>query len=172
MAAVLLQVKGLVAYLSEKGLDVAGLHGDSSKQERAHTISRLTTGKLAIVVSTDVAARGLDVPTLTHVVNLDLPSSVQQYVHRAGRCGRAGRPGIVLSLTPPSTAFVMAKFAKKLDIKVERVDIAHNRVILFDEADLPPPRPPRQQRQQQKEQAAAIESQTEGGDEAEEQQEA
>lgn len=134
-------MKGIVDYLRDKGVDAAGLHGDSSKTERALTISRLVSGQLKMVVSTDVAARGIDVPSLTHVVNLDLPSSVQQYVHRAGRCGRAGRPGIVLSLSPPSTSFVLSKFAKQLDIEVERVDIAHNRLILYDEGQLPPPKP-------------------------------
>jgi ATP-dependent RNA helicase DeaD len=107
---------------------------------RALVLQRLIKGELNVVVTTEVAARGIDIPSLTHVVNLDLPSSPQHYVHRAGRCGRAGRPGIVLSFSPIQTAFVMEKFSKQLCINVERVDIAHNRLVVYDAEQLDAPR--------------------------------
>ncbi|TFJ84994.1 hypothetical protein NSK_003419 [Nannochloropsis salina CCMP1776] len=132
-----LKVPRIVEALQAKGIDAAGLSGDSNKQTRANTLARLTSGRLRVCVTTEIAARGIDIPALSHVINLDLPSSLEQYVHRAGRAGRAGRPGIVLSFSPPSTAFVLDKWSKKLKIKVERVDIAHSRLIRYDENDLP-----------------------------------
>ncbi|KAM3569634.1 hypothetical protein VYU27_008269, partial [Nannochloropsis oceanica] len=132
-----LKVNRIVEALQAKGIDAAGISGDNNKQTRANTLGRLTSGKLRVCVTTEMAARGIDIPGLTHVVNLDVPSSLEQYVHRAGRAGRAGRPGIVLSFSPPSTAYVLDKWSKKLRTKLERVDIAHSRLIRYDEKDLP-----------------------------------
>jgi Superfamily II DNA and RNA helicases len=80
---------------------VAPLNGDLAQSMRERTINRLKMGKLDIVVATDVAARGIDVDRITHVVNYDIPFDTESYVHRIGRTGRAGRSGnAILFITP------------------------------------------------------------------------
>ncbi|MSP70950.1 MAG: DEAD/DEAH box helicase [Myxococcales bacterium] len=83
----------LVASLNDRGFDSAALHGDMQQKDRERVVEALREGKVKIVVATDVAARGLDVERLSHVVNFDLPGDVEGYVHRIGRTGRAGRSG-------------------------------------------------------------------------------
>ena len=80
---------------------MAPLNGDLAQSMRERTINRLKMGKLDIVVATDVAARGIDVDRITHVVNYDIPFDTESYVHRIGRTGRAGRSGnAILFITP------------------------------------------------------------------------
>lgn len=83
--------------LKEKGYRCAALHGDMYQKKRMHTLARLRKGEIKILVATDVAARGIDVKTISHVVNFDLPFCVEDYVHRIGRTGRAGAQGTALS---------------------------------------------------------------------------
>jgi ATP-dependent RNA helicase RhlE len=73
------------------------IHGDISQNQRERTLQGFRDGEFAVLVATDVAARGLDVPTISHVVNYDLPEAPEDYVHRIGRTGRAGRSGVALS---------------------------------------------------------------------------
>jgi ATP-dependent RNA helicase DeaD len=87
--------------LESRGFNVAPLNGDLAQSMRERTINRLKMGKLDIVVATDVAARGIDVDRITHVVNYDIPFDTESYVHRIGRTGRAGRSGnAILFITP------------------------------------------------------------------------
>jgi ATP-dependent RNA helicase DBP3 len=79
--------------LEAKGFKAAHLHGDMSQKQRATTLQEFRDGILPVLVATDVAARGLDVPEVTHVINTSLGLSVDHYIHRIGRCGRAGRQG-------------------------------------------------------------------------------
>tara|TARA_R110002049_G_scaffold23490_43_gene82813 strand:+ start:15035 stop:16843 length:1809 start_codon:yes stop_codon:yes gene_type:complete len=79
--------------LSARGYSVAALNGDIPQKQREQTVEKLKNGKLDIVVATDVAARGLDVQRISHVINYDIPSDVESYIHRIGRTGRAGRSG-------------------------------------------------------------------------------
>ena len=83
--------------LYEKGFASACLHGDMPQNWRNRTLNDLRLGRIKILVATDVAARGIDVPTITHVINFDLPNQAEDYVHRIGRTGRAGRTGFALS---------------------------------------------------------------------------
>lgn len=87
----------LVDILIEGGHDAAALHGDMNQRQRTRTMERMRMGKIAVLVATDVAARGLDVQTVSHVINFDLPQSAEDYVHRIGRTGRAGAKGVALS---------------------------------------------------------------------------
>ncbi|ADI37875.1 DEAD/DEAH box helicase [Waddlia chondrophila] len=87
----------LVFELHDKGLLAGALHGDMSQRQRSRTIAQLRTGKIKVLVATDVAARGIDVQNITHVINFDLPRNVEDYVHRIGRTGRAGAAGTALS---------------------------------------------------------------------------
>jgi len=84
--------------LHSKGFAVAALHGDMNQGARTRTIQALHRGRLRVLVATDVAARGLDVQGISHVINYDLPRQAEDYVHRIGRTGRAGRNGTAISL--------------------------------------------------------------------------
>jgi superfamily II DNA/RNA helicase len=91
--------------LNVAGLNAAALHGDMHQGARNRTLTAMRRGQVRILVATDVAARGIDVPTITHVFNYDLPKFAEDYVHRIGRTGRAGRNGLAISLViTPSTS--------------------------------------------------------------------
>ncbi len=94
-------VDELAGLLDDAGTRVEALHGGLSQAERDRVMSRLREGIADLVVATDVAARGLDVSRLTHVVNYDVPEVAEQYVHRIGRTGRAGRSGVAITLAEP-----------------------------------------------------------------------
>lgn len=87
----------LVQILYENGHHAAALHGDMNQRQRTRNINLLRDGEIRILVATDVAARGIDVSTISHVINFDLPQNAEDYVHRIGRTGRAGSKGIALS---------------------------------------------------------------------------
>jgi superfamily II DNA/RNA helicase len=111
-------------------LVAAPLHGDSSKDDRKEVLARLLDGRLQYVVTTELAARGLDIPDLSHVINLDLPSDSAHYVHRVGRCGRAGRAGMVVNFATSSTKFVLRRFAKQLSVKMNDAEVRNGQVYL------------------------------------------
>ena len=94
--------ESLANKLQDEGHTAAALHGDMNQRERDRTVMRLRRGGVRTLVATDVAARGLDVPGVTHVINFDLPRQVESYVHRIGRTGRAGASGTAVSLANPT----------------------------------------------------------------------
>jgi superfamily II DNA/RNA helicase len=91
----------LAEKLADNGHDAAAMHGDMTQRERNRTLTGLRHGRLRVLVATDVAARGIDVPGITHVINYDLPKNAEDYVHRIGRTGRAGNLGVAISLAGP-----------------------------------------------------------------------
>ncbi|MGH8493373.1 MAG: DEAD/DEAH box helicase [Moraxellaceae bacterium] len=95
--------------LAEFGFAVDSLHGDMKQSSRNRTLTGLRTGRTKVLVATDVAARGIDVPGISHVVNYDLPKNAEDYVHRIGRTGRAGRTGIACSLVGPRDRSVLRR---------------------------------------------------------------
>ncbi|WP_233490514.1 DEAD/DEAH box helicase, partial [Paracoccus sediminilitoris] len=88
--------------LGKYGYDAAPIHGDLEQSQRTRTLESFRDGKLRLLVASDVAARGLDIPAVSHVFNYDLPSHAEDYVHRIGRTGRAGRLGTAISISTPS----------------------------------------------------------------------
>jgi hypothetical protein len=88
----------LAGRLADAGFESAALHGDLPQGARNRTIKALRERRVRVLVATDVAARGIDIPGITHVFNYDLPKFAEDYVHRIGRTGRAGRSGIAVSL--------------------------------------------------------------------------
>jgi superfamily II DNA/RNA helicase len=90
--------EALALRLQERGHAAAALHGDMNQGQRTRTLTALRRGGVRTLVATDVAARGIDVPGLTHVINFDLPRQAEDYVHRIGRTGRAGASGVAVSL--------------------------------------------------------------------------
>ncbi|MBI5782269.1 MAG: DEAD/DEAH box helicase [Gammaproteobacteria bacterium] len=91
----------LAKTLYAKGHPAAALHGDMNQNQRNRAITNLRSGTVRLLVATDVAARGIDVSGITHVINFDLPKSAEDYVHRIGRTGRAGAKGIAISFAAP-----------------------------------------------------------------------
>ncbi len=91
----------LAKTLHAKGHPAAALHGDMNQNQRNRAIANLRSGTVRLLVATDVAARGIDVAGITHVINFDLPKSAEDYVHRIGRTGRAGAKGIAISFAAP-----------------------------------------------------------------------
>ena len=87
----------LVEQMTARGINAAGLSGDLDQSLRERTITRLKRSKIDVLIATDVAARGLDVPRITHIINYDLPQDSEAYTHRIGRTGRAGRSGIAIT---------------------------------------------------------------------------
>jgi superfamily II DNA/RNA helicase len=87
--------------LQKHGLDAAAIHGDLDQQTRMRTLESFRKGTLKLLVASDVAARGLDIPAVSHVFNFDVPHHADDYVHRIGRTGRAGRAGTAISIVTP-----------------------------------------------------------------------
>lgn len=94
-------VDELTEALVASGHSAEALHGGMSQVQRERVVRRLKDGKTQLVIATDVAARGLDIDNLSHVINVDVPGSVETYVHRIGRVGRAGREGVAIILVEP-----------------------------------------------------------------------
>jgi superfamily II DNA/RNA helicase len=88
----------LAEHLADTGFSVMALHGDMNQRQRSRTISELQDGRVRVLVATDVAARGIDVQAISHAINYDLPMQPEDYVHRIGRTGRAGRDGSAFTL--------------------------------------------------------------------------
>jgi len=100
---------------------VAGLHAMQSQRVRQASLGKFRAGRVSILVATDVACRGLDLPKVAVVINMNLPSDTDTYVHRAGRTARAGRPGLVLSLMTerdvPNVHAIEERIGKKLELR-------------------------------------------------------
>ena len=125
----------VVEKLAAMGIIAAPLHGgmSSQKTDRAEVSRALRDGYVGIVVATELAARGLDAPLLTHVINLDLPTDASHYAHRAGRCGRGGRPGVVINFTTsPQERNVPHRFARSLGIEMHTVEPRSGKLIVVD----------------------------------------
>ena len=93
-------VERLGKELHARGFKVDEIHGDKSQAHRSRALQRLKNDEINILVATDVAARGIDVSDITHVINYSTPNSYDDYVHRIGRTGRAGKGGIALTFLP------------------------------------------------------------------------
>ncbi|HWA32382.1 MAG TPA: DEAD/DEAH box helicase [Candidatus Paceibacterota bacterium] len=93
-------VDELAKELGHAGFKVGGIHGDKRSRERIRTLDLFKTDKINILIATDVAARGLDIPDVTHVINYDVPQTYDTYVHRIGRTGRSGKKGTALTFVP------------------------------------------------------------------------
>jgi superfamily II DNA/RNA helicase len=106
----------LVKRLKDHNLHAAAMHGDKTQGQRERALARFTSGDLHTLVATDVAARGLDVDDITHVINFDIPGAREDYVHRVGRTGRAGRTGVGITFVIPEQHGEMKKMARELDL--------------------------------------------------------
>ncbi len=117
------EVDDLAEALSGRGHDAAALHGGMSQEQRDRVMGRFRDGALDVLVATDVAARGLDIEHVTHVVNFDVPSSPDVYIHRIGRTGRAGREGAAITLVEPREARLLANIEAATRTRLERATV-------------------------------------------------
>src|SRR5918998_565716 len=116
------EVEEVAQHLAGHGHDAAGLHGGMSQDQRDRVMGRFRDGSLEILVATDVAARGLDIERVSHVVNYDIPSNPEAYIHRIGRTGRAGREGVAITLVEPREHRLLRNIesAKRTRLQVEQ----------------------------------------------------
>jgi ATP-dependent RNA helicase DeaD len=134
-----LETTELAERLEARGFNVAALSGDIPQQQRERTIARLKAGQLDIVVATDVAARGIDVERVSHVVNYDIPYDSETYVHRIGRTGRAGRSGEAILFVAPRERNMLRVIERATKQRIEPMqlpsvaDVNEQRVLRFKE---------------------------------------
>jgi ATP-dependent RNA helicase DeaD len=117
------EVDTLTVTMNGRGYRAEALHGGMDQMQRDRVMGRLRDGTAELLIATDVAARGLDVDTLTHVVNYDVPSAPESYVHRIGRVGRAGREGVAITLAEPREQRLLGNIERltKQQISIETV---------------------------------------------------
>lgn len=109
----------LAEFLEEYGMPAVALHGDLVQRQRTRTLNQLRRGQFRVLVATDVAARGIDVSTITHVFNYDLPRFAEDYVHRIGRTGRAGATGTAISFAGRDDMFALRKIERFIGQKIK-----------------------------------------------------
>jgi ATP-dependent RNA helicase DeaD len=119
----------LAEKLEARGYSASAINGDMSQALRERTIAHLKNGKLDILIATDVAARGLDVDRITHVVNYDIPYDTESYIHRIGRTGRAGRTGDAILFIAPRERKLLGNIEKATKQKVEEMGLPSTEVI-------------------------------------------
>ncbi|PPF10234.1 ATP-dependent RNA helicase [Rathayibacter sp. AY1G1] len=134
------ETETLAEKLRARGYTAAAISGDVAQAQRERTVEQLKSGKLDILVATDVAARGLDVERISHVVNYDIPIDTESYVHRIGRTGRAGRSGAAISFVTPRERRLLAAIEKATrqpltEMRMPSVeDVNVTRLSRFDDA--------------------------------------
>lgn len=116
-------VDELVESLVQRGYNAAGMHGDMNQNQRISTLKKFKDGNLEFLVATDVAARGIDVENISHVINYDLPQDTESYVHRIGRTGRARREGTAYTLVTPREYMQLKDIEKTTKGKIKRKEI-------------------------------------------------
>jgi ATP-dependent RNA helicase DeaD len=119
----------LAEKLEARGYSVAALNGDIAQNQRERTITQIKNGKIDIIVATDVAARGLDVERISHVVNYDVPYDTEAYVHRIGRTGRAGRQGDAILFVAPREKNMLNAIERATRQKIEMMELPSTEII-------------------------------------------
>ena len=109
--------------LVKQGYDIEALHGDLTQQQRDKVMQRFREKSIQLLIATDVAARGIDVEGITHVINFELPDDMEVYTHRAGRTARAGKSGICISICHSREAFKIRQLEKMTNAQFHRLDI-------------------------------------------------
>jgi ATP-dependent RNA helicase DeaD len=134
------ETETLAEKLRARGFSATAINGDVPQNVRERTVNQLKSGQLDILVATDVAARGLDVQRVSHVVNYDIPTDTESYVHRIGRTGRAGRSGDAISFVTPRERYLLKHIEKATRTTLVQMhlpsveDINSTRLARFDDA--------------------------------------
>ncbi len=131
----------VVKFLHRHEITAAAIHGNKSQNARQHALSQFKTGKLRVLVATDIAARGIDIDDLSHVINFELPNVAETYVHRIGRTGRAGNTGIAISFCDAEERSELKDIQKLIGINIP---VIHNHPYLLSASALSAPSTPAQ----------------------------
>ena len=129
-------VDDLTASLDARGYSAGGLHGDLSQIQRDRVMKRFREGRIDILIATDVAARGIDIDDITHVINYDIPQDHESYVHRIGRTGRAGRKGVAMTFIEPKEYRQLRLIMKLAHTKIQRKELPTASDLLERQKDL------------------------------------
>ncbi len=125
----------LATWLERQGVNAVAIHGDKSQQQRTEALEAFKSGTARVMVATDVAARGLDIDDLPHVINYELPHVAEDYVHRIGRTGRAGKLGDATSLVAPEEKPRLNDIERLIKLKIEQVALPEFSTSAFVESD-------------------------------------
>merc|ERR1712157_674569 len=117
--------------LCAKGFPACSIHGDKCQREREESLRSFKNGRTPVMVATDVASRGLDIPNVTQVVNFDLPTNIDDYVHRIGRTGRAGNTGAALSYVNERNSGLIRELREMLDENDQEVPAWLNQMASY-----------------------------------------
>jgi len=125
-------IEKVAARLNHHKLAAMPLFGATQATSRKAAMDAFRAERVQMLVASDVGSRGLDVPELRYVINLDLPSNEKDYLHRAGRCGRMGRDGLVISIVTDGEAVALKKMAAKLKVEIVEATLSHGRLLTRD----------------------------------------
>jgi superfamily II DNA/RNA helicase len=131
-------VATLARSLQRHGFSAGALHGDMDQKSRMETLDQFKHNKLTLLIASDVAARGLDIPAVSHVFNFDVPTHAEDYVHRIGRTGRAGRLGTAITLVSPADQKYIDSVSKLIQRDIPWIDA--KRAPATEEREAPPAR--------------------------------
>ncbi|MEO0816690.1 MAG: DEAD/DEAH box helicase [Pseudomonadota bacterium] len=113
----------LVRHLDKVDIEAAAIHGNKSQNQRTRALNAFKNGKIWVLIATDIAARGIDIDGLTHVVNFDLPNVPEQYVHRIGRTGRAGASGVTIGFVAPDERAYLRDIEKTIRMQIPVMEL-------------------------------------------------
>ncbi len=131
------KVEEIEAKLTYNHIDVAVLAGEANKQERQQSLKNFRAGKIPLLLTTDVAARGLDIQDVTYVIHFDFPKTTSQYVHRSGRTGRMGKKGVVISIVNAREESFLKKMGHDLGISFIKKDFYKGEIVDAQEKKTP-----------------------------------
>jgi ATP-dependent RNA helicase DeaD len=109
--------------LTREGYDIDAIHGDLTQQQRDKVMGLFRDKSIQLLIATDVAARGIDVSGITHIINYELPDDVEVYTHRSGRTGRAGKSGICISIVTPKEIYRLRQVERILNSRIHKMDV-------------------------------------------------
>lgn len=115
-------VDQVARYLCDKGIDAHAIHADLSQSKRNQIMEKLRSGKLEVLIASDLASRGIDVEGISHVINYDLPEDIELYVHRIGRTARAGRGGVAWSFVTPDQGKLLTQIEQHINAEIPKLD--------------------------------------------------
>ncbi|MES1217078.1 MAG: DEAD/DEAH box helicase [Bacteroidota bacterium] len=121
--------QGISEQLVREGYDIEALHGDLTQQQRDKVMGHFRDKQLQLLIATDVAARGIDVAGITHVINFELPDDMEVYTHRSGRTGRAGNSGISISIVTPKDIYRLRQIERLVNTRLHKMDIPSGKEV-------------------------------------------
>ena len=132
-------MESLARFLTSKGLENAAIHGNLTQTLRNKVLNEFATGKIKHLIASDVASRGLDIPEVSHVINFDIPINLEDYVHRIGRTGRAGKTGEAITICFENEKYLIQKIEEFIQKTLNKKDF-FRKIKDTKHVDLTPPK--------------------------------